>query len=76
MAYFLPPTTAHALIWQALFPVLDSDGILKPAILLLVEEALEAGLQSVVIVVSKAKHPYHNYHRDYCCCCCCYYYNF
>mmetsp|Transcript_40596 Transcript_40596/g.111679 ORF Transcript_40596/g.111679 Transcript_40596/m.111679 type:complete len:314 (+) Transcript_40596:3-944(+) len=38
----------------ALFPMLDSDGILKPAILLLVEEALEAGLQSVVIVVSKA----------------------
>jgi len=38
----------------ALFPVLDSDGILKPAILLLVEEALEAGLQSVVIVVGKS----------------------
>ena len=29
----------------ALFPVLDADGILKPAILLLVEEAFEAGLQ-------------------------------
>ena len=39
----------------ALFPVLDADGILKPAILLLVEEALEAGLQSVVIVVSKVR---------------------
>ena len=36
----------------ALFPVLDTDGILKPAILILVEEALEAGLNSVVIVVS------------------------
>ena len=29
----------------ALFLVLDADGILKPAILLLVEEAFEAGLQ-------------------------------
>ena len=36
----------------ALFPVLDTDGILKPAILILVEEALEAGIHSVVIVVS------------------------
>jgi len=36
----------------ALFPVLDTDGILKPAILILVEEALEAGIHSIVIVVS------------------------
>lgn len=38
----------------SLFPILDSDGILKPAILLLVEEALEAGLEKVVIVVAPA----------------------
>merc|ERR1712085_230342 len=38
----------------ALFPVLDLDGILKPAILILVEEALEANINSVVIVVSPA----------------------
>ena len=37
----------------ALFPVLDADGLMKPAILLLVEEALDAGLQHVVIIVSK-----------------------
>lgn len=37
----------------ALFPVMSSDGILKPAVLLLVEEAIEAGMQRVVIVVSK-----------------------
>ena len=36
----------------ALFPVVDSDGLLKPAILLLVEEAISAGVQRVVIVVS------------------------
>ncbi|KAL1507244.1 hypothetical protein AB1Y20_008093 [Prymnesium parvum] len=38
----------------ALFPILDADGFLKPAILLLVEEALDAGLHRVVIVVSPA----------------------
>uniref|UniRef100_A0A7S0EY20 UTP--glucose-1-phosphate uridylyltransferase n=1 Tax=Phaeocystis antarctica TaxID=33657 RepID=A0A7S0EY20_9EUKA len=38
----------------ALFPVLDLDGILKPAILILVEEALEANINSVIIVVSPA----------------------
>jgi len=36
----------------ALFPILDTDGLLKPAILILVEEALAAGLQHVVIVVA------------------------
>ena len=40
----------------ALFPVLDADGLLKPAILVLVEEALGAGLTSVVIVVAEAQH--------------------
>ena len=39
----------------ALFPVLDSaDGLLKPSILLLVEEAIAAGIQHVVIVVHAA----------------------
>ena len=32
----------------ALFPLLDADGILKPAILLLVEQAVDAGLAKVV----------------------------
>ena len=41
----------------ALFPVLDADGLLKPAILILVEEALAAGLDRVVIVVSSAQKP-------------------
>ena len=41
----------------SLFPVLDADGILKPAILLLVEEALDAGIQNVVIVVSESQRP-------------------
>ena len=40
----------------ALFPVMDADGLLKPAILILVEEALAAGLHRVVIVVSAAQH--------------------
>ena len=42
----------------ALFPVVDAeDGLLKPAILLLVEEAIGAGLQHVVIVVSREQLP-------------------
>jgi UTP-glucose-1-phosphate uridylyltransferase/mevalonate kinase len=36
---------------KELFPVVDRDGIAKPAILLIVEEALEAGLEEVIIVV-------------------------
>lgn len=33
-----------------LFPILDRDGLVKPAILVTVEEALEAGLDEVVII--------------------------
>lgn len=46
---------ASRALTPALFPVIDSDGIMKPAVLILVEEALEAGLTHVVIVVS----PHH-----------------
>jgi UTP-glucose-1-phosphate uridylyltransferase/mevalonate kinase len=38
---------------KELFPVIDRDGIAKPAILLIVEEALEAGIEEVVIIVQK-----------------------
>jgi UTP-glucose-1-phosphate uridylyltransferase/mevalonate kinase len=38
---------------KELFPVVDRDGIAKPAILLIVEEALEAGIEQVVIVVQE-----------------------
>jgi UTP-glucose-1-phosphate uridylyltransferase/mevalonate kinase len=38
---------------KELFPVIDRDGIAKPAILLIVEEALEAGVDEVVIVVQQ-----------------------
>ncbi len=36
---------------KELFPIVDRDGIAKPAILLIVEEALAAGLDEVIIVV-------------------------
>jgi UTP-glucose-1-phosphate uridylyltransferase/mevalonate kinase len=36
---------------KELFPVVDRDGIAKPAILYIVEEALEAGIEEIVIVV-------------------------
>jgi UTP-glucose-1-phosphate uridylyltransferase/mevalonate kinase len=38
---------------KELFPIIDRDGIAKPAILLIVEEALEAGIQEVIIVVQQ-----------------------
>ena len=38
---------------KELFPVVDRDGIAKPAILVIVEEALEAGIEEVIIVVQK-----------------------
>ena len=38
---------------KELFPVVDRDGIAKPVILLLVEEALSAGIEEVVIIVQE-----------------------
>ncbi len=36
---------------KELFPIIDRDGIAKPAILLIVEEVLEAGVEEVIIIV-------------------------
>jgi UTP-glucose-1-phosphate uridylyltransferase len=36
---------------KELFPIIDQDGVAKPAILLIVEEALDAGIEEVIIVV-------------------------
>ena len=38
---------------KELFPIVDHDGIAKPAILLIVEEALEAGIEEVIIIVQE-----------------------
>jgi UTP-glucose-1-phosphate uridylyltransferase/mevalonate kinase len=38
---------------KELFPVVDGDGVAKPAILLIVEEALNAGIDEVVIIVQE-----------------------
>ncbi len=38
---------------KELFPVIDRDGIAKPAILIIVEEALQAGIEEVIIIVQK-----------------------
>ncbi|NIM94219.1 MAG: GHMP kinase [Anaerolineales bacterium] len=38
---------------KELFPIIDRDGIAKPAILLIVEEALEAGMDEVIIIVQE-----------------------
>lgn len=38
---------------KELFPVIDRDGIAKPAILLIVEEALDAGIEEIYIIVQR-----------------------
>lgn len=38
---------------KELFPIVDRDGIAKPAILLIVQEALEAGIEQVIIIVQE-----------------------
>ncbi len=38
---------------KELFPIVDRDGIAKPAILLIVEEAVKAGLDEVIIIVQE-----------------------
>ena len=40
-------------IKKELFPIVDHDGIAKPAILLIVEEALKAGIDEVIIIVQE-----------------------
>jgi UTP-glucose-1-phosphate uridylyltransferase/mevalonate kinase len=49
-AQLFPATKAAK---KELFPIVDSDGIAKPAILLSVEEALRAGVEQVIIVVQE-----------------------
>jgi UTP-glucose-1-phosphate uridylyltransferase/mevalonate kinase len=38
---------------KELFPVIDRDGVAKPAILLIVEEVLNAGIEEVIIIVQE-----------------------
>ncbi len=38
---------------KELFPIIDRDGIAKPAILLIVEEAVQAGIEEIIIVVQE-----------------------
>jgi UTP-glucose-1-phosphate uridylyltransferase/mevalonate kinase len=38
---------------KELFPIIDRDGIAKPAIFLIVEEALNAGIEEVIIIVQE-----------------------
>jgi UTP-glucose-1-phosphate uridylyltransferase/mevalonate kinase len=42
---------------KELFPIIDHDGIAKPAILLIVEEALKAGMDEVFIIVQEHDLP-------------------
>jgi UTP-glucose-1-phosphate uridylyltransferase/mevalonate kinase len=38
---------------KELFPIIDRDGIAKPAILLIVEDALRAGIEEVIIIIQE-----------------------
>ncbi len=39
---------------KELFPIVDRDGVAKPAILLIVEEALNAGIEEVIVIVQES----------------------
>jgi len=50
---------------KELFPIIDRDGIAKPAILLIVEEALEAGIEEIIIVVQETDlHEFQSFFKD------------
>jgi UTP--glucose-1-phosphate uridylyltransferase len=38
---------------RELFPIIDRDGIAKPAILYIVEEAIDAGIEEIIIIVQE-----------------------
>ena len=38
---------------KELFPIIDRDGIAKPAIMIIVEEAINAGIEEVIIIVQE-----------------------
>jgi UTP-glucose-1-phosphate uridylyltransferase/mevalonate kinase len=42
---------------KELFPIIDRDGIAKPALLLIVEEALQAGIEEVIVIVQPEDLP-------------------
>jgi len=42
---------ASKAVKKEFFPIIDRDGIAKPAILLIVEEAIKAGIEEIIIVV-------------------------
>jgi UTP-glucose-1-phosphate uridylyltransferase/mevalonate kinase len=42
---------------KELFPVVDRDGITKPAILIIVEEAINAGIEEVILIVQQDDLP-------------------
>ncbi len=50
---------------KELFPIIDRDGVAKPAILVIVEEALEAGIDEVIIIVQENDlHDFHAFFND------------
>jgi UTP-glucose-1-phosphate uridylyltransferase/mevalonate kinase len=42
---------------KELFPIIDSDGRAKPVIMAIIEEALEAGIEEICLVVQKEDQP-------------------
>lgn len=42
------------------FPVMDRDGILKPAILILLEQLVQAGIEKICLVIGEDEEPIYN----------------
>ena len=46
---------ASKILKKELFPIIDLDGLAKPAIQIIIEEAIDAGIQEVCIIVRKGE---------------------
>ena len=44
---------ASKAVKKELFPIVDADGLIKPAILVIIEEAVNSGIQEVALIVQK-----------------------
>jgi len=46
---------ASKVLKKELFPIVDLDGLVKPAIQIIIEEAMDAGIQKVCVIVQKGE---------------------
>ena len=48
---------ATVTIQKEMLPLMDRDGIIKPAIQIIIEEALDSGIEEVCLIVNRSNRP-------------------